>query len=329
MIIVHIILLVVGAAVVLAGANFMTIGSVAVAKKFGVTDFAIGMTLVAFGSSAPDLAVGVLSALKGHTQFAIGNVVGGDTFDGWLVLGVVALIAPVAVSRMVRRIQLPMLLFAYAVVMICANDRFFGSGTVNVFSRSDGALMVICFILIMWICLRKDPRDAGSAYGPKKPIAPLYDKWNKHKILVVTLQIVGGLAALVIGGDLFVDGASGVAKDFHLSQTVMGLTVVALGTSLPDLATSAVAARRKHPGIAVGNIVGSLLMDELLVLGCSALAAPLPMGGMTNFNLLAMMGAGIAFLIFSSASKTHTVNRWEGGFMVAVYAAYIVYVIVG
>lgn len=327
--IVHLLILLVGGVMILAGANFMTLGATAVARRFGVSDFVIGLTLVAFGSSAPDLAVGVLSALKGHTQFAIGNVVGGDTFDGWLVLGVVALIAPVEVSHMVRRIQLPMLLFAYAVIMVCANDRFFGSGSVNVFSRSDGALMVLFFILIMWICLRKDPRGAGPTTGPKHPVAPKNDKWSKRKVIIVSAQILGGLAALAVGGDLFVDGASGVSKDFHLSQTVMGLTVVALGTSLPDLATSAVAARKKHPGIAVGNIVGSLLMDELLVLGCSALAAPLPMGGMTNFNLLAMMGAGIAFLIFACVSKTHRVNRWEGGFMVTAYLAYIVYVIMG
>lgn len=310
---------------ILYGANFMTSGATVVARRFGVSDFVIGLTLVAFGSSAPDLAVGVLSALKGHTQFAIGNVVGSDIFDGWLVTGCVALVAPFAVSRQIRDRQLPMLLLAYIVIIVCANSKVFDQRADNVITRGDGILMLIIFGLMMWMSLTTGKPAAAATSASASPALP---SWTVRQKWLAVAEIVGGLGLLVVGGNLFVNGASGVAKEAHLSETIIGLTVVALGTSLPDLATSVVAARRGHTGIAIGNVVGSCMFDALLVLGCSAVVRPLPLDGVTNLDLSVMIGGGVLFFLIATLSRSHRLGRWVGGIMVGVYVAYITYLVV-
>lgn len=324
MVIVHLLVLIVGASMILYGANFMTSGATAVARRYGVSDFVIGLTLVAFGSSAPDLAVGVLSALKGHTQFAIGNVVGSDIFDGWLVTGCVALVAPFVVGRGVRERQLPMLLLAYVVVTVCANSVVFDGSASNVITRGDGIMMLVVFGLMMWMSLSAKPDGATSPAPSKAP----HPRWSARQRWTAIAEIVGGLSLLVLGGNLFVDGASGVAKEAHLSETIIGLTVVALGTSLPDLATSVVAARRGHTGIAIGNVVGSCMFDALLVLGCSAVVRPLPLDGVSNLDLTVMISGGVLFYLISALRGSHRVGRRVGAVMVVVYAAYITYLVV-
>lgn len=322
MLIVHIIVLIVGAALIIAGASWVTSGASAVARRVGVSDFVIGMTLVALGSSAPDLAVGVISAIKGHTQFAIGNVVGSDTFDGWLVIGVVALIRPLHVDGQLRLTQLPMLIVAYAVIFVCANSIIFGGTAVNVITRGDGILMVLIFALMTWAGLKSGETRVKSHEGAEPSTAVLWRPWRTAGM------ILAGLGMLVGGGDMFVDGASGIAVEAHMSETLIGLTVVALGTSLPDLATSAVAAWRGHTAMAVGNAVGSCLMDALLVLGCSATVCPLPMDGVSNIDLAVMAASAVFFLIVSQCRRDHTVGRWPGAVMVVVYVAYVAWLIV-
>lgn len=321
--IIHLLLLVLGAAMILVGANWMTSGATALARRFGVSDFVIGLTLVAFGSSAPDLCVGIFSALKGHTQFALGNVVGSCIFDGILVVGCVALTRPFVASREVLVHQLPFLLIAYAIVWICANSVALDGLHTNIITRGDGLLMLLFYGLMLWRSLEHGAPGAKiPAPSPKPP-----QKWGRRKWLLVAAQVCGGLGALVWGGSLFVNGASGLALEAHISETVVGLTVVALGTSLPDLATSVVAAWRGRPGIAVGNVVGSCLFDALVVLGASALCCPLPMGGVTNISLLFMAGGAVLFGLFALLSPTRRLNRWEGALLAAIYACYVIFVV--
>lgn len=321
----HILMALLGMGLIIWGANAMTDGSVAVARRLGVSEFLIGATLVALGSSAPDLAIGLLSALKGHTQFAIGNVVGSCTFDGLLVVGAVALIHPFTARKRVVQWQLPCLLVAYAVIIICANDGAIDGAGRNIITRAEGLLMLIVYSLMLWQTLKdKDMPDAPLPSGAPSP-APA-ERWSTKQTVVVWARIVGGLAILVWGGDIFVDGAGGIAREAHISDTVVGLTIVALGTSLPDLATSAVAAWKGHSAMAVGNVVGSCLFDALVVLGASSLACPLPMGGVDTLDLAAMLSGGVLFTLYLALGR-RKVSRWEGAVLVAVYAAYLVHVI--
>lgn len=327
----HIFLALAGAVMILVAANYVTTGSVAVAKRFGVSDFVIGLTLVALGSSAPDLAVGLFSACKGHTQFAIGNVVGSCIFDGILVVGTVALISPFVVGRQMLRWQIPCLLVGYITIIICANDGAIDGFGADIITRAEGLLMLIIFGLMLWQTLHRgaDPDKSISLSGSKPTPTPTAPKrWSTKTTVIVLAEIIGGLAALVWGGNLFVDGAAGIAREAHVSDTVIGLTVVALGTSLPDLATSAVAAWRRHPGIAVGNVAGSCLFDALVVLGASSIAAPLPMGGVGNIDLGVMVGGGLLLLVMSLCSRSRRINRWEGALLVAIYILYTVHVII-
>lgn len=303
----------------------MTNGSVEVAKRYGVSDFMIGATLVALGSSAPDLAIGLFSACKGHTQFAIGNVVGSCTFDGLLVVGATALILPFTGDKSLLKNQLPGLLIAYAVIIICANDGVIDGGGQNIITRAEGILMLIIYGLMLWRTMPAQRRATEKLQTAPRP-APAH--WNAKKTAVVTLQIVGGLGILVWGGNIFVDGASGIAREAHISDTVIGLTVVALGTSLPDLATSAVAAWKGHSAMAVGNVVGSCLFDALVVLGVSSLACPLPMGRVGDVDLAAMLSGGVLFTLFLACNRRRRVGRAEGALLVAIYAAYVVYVVI-
>lgn len=315
---VHIVLLIVGSAMILVGANYFTGAAATVARRIGVSDFVIGLTLVSIGSSAPDLAVGVLSAIRGHTQFALGNVVGSCIFDGLLVVGCVALIHPLQVSRDMIRKQLPYLILSYIIVIVCANS------FPRTITRGDGILMLLFFGMILWQELSQRPNQ--KLEGPAKP-KPVVAALNNKKKILLAVEIIGGLGALVWGGNLFVSGAAGIADEAHISQTVIGLTVVALGTSLPDLATSAVAAWRHNPGIAIGNVVGSCMMDALMVLGCSAIVRPLPLGGVNNIDLGVMTGGAVLLLVFAVMRKCHTVGRWAGALFVALYASYMLWVV--
>lgn len=339
----HIALALAGMAMILVGANGVTAGSVAVARRLGVSDFVIGLTLVALGSSAPDLAVGLTSAIEGHTQFAIGNVVGSCAFDSLLVVGVVALISPFAVDAGVRRWQLPCMLMAFVAVAVCSLDGYIDGGHApNVITRAEGLLLIMFFGIILWQSLKKggsdnsdsshisDTLDMAKAI-PQVPGAPegiVASETGKKITWRAWVYILGGLGLLIWGGNVFVDGAAGIAREAHVSHTIIGLTVVALGTSLPDLATSAVAAWRGHAPMAVGNVVGSCLMDALVVLGASAQARALPLGGVGIADLAVMLSGALLLGLWVWPGKRHRVSRWEGALMCAVYAVYVVYLVV-
>lgn len=308
-----------GLALILLGANGLTDGSAAVAKRFHISDLVIGLTIVAFGTSAPELVISVVSALHGSAEMAIGNVVGSNTFNVLMIVGCTALVLPIKIGEGIMSKEIPLVILASLVLFVCANDVMLDGGTSNVINRSDGLILLAFFLIFMryTFAIAHSGSDE-EAEGQKVKIMPV---WKS------ALFIVGGLAGLIIGGDLFVNGASGIARSLGVSESIIGLTLVAAGTSLPELATSITAALKKKPGIAIGNVIGSNLFNIFFVLGCSATVYPLPMGGINNLDLTVMIASAVLLWLVGWFFRKRTITRAEGALMVACYVAYTAYLI--
>lgn len=335
----NILFLVGGLILILLGANGLTDGAASVAKRFNIPSIVIGLTIVAFGTSAPELTVSVSSALKGSADIAIGNVVGSNIFNTLMIVGCTALFAPIVITRNTLRKEIPLCILASVVLLISANDVFLNKAATNVLNRADGLLLLCFFAIFMGytfaIASHKDtPRtdDLNTKAlnaETSQAVSPIMEEeeikqlpWWKS-----ILYIVGGLAALIFGGQLFVDGATGIARNLGVSESIIGLTLVAGGTSLPELATSIVAALKKNPEIAIGNVIGSNLFNIFFVLGCSASITPLGLSGITNFDLFTLVGSGILLWFFGLFFAKRTITRLEGSVMVLCYIAYTVVLI--
>lgn len=312
--ILDILFLIGGLALILVGANALTDGSAAVAKRFGISDLVIGLTIVAFGTSAPELVISVLSAIGGSAEMSIGNVVGSNIFNVLMIIGCTALVLPIKVERSIMTNEIPLVILSALVLAFCANDILLDGGSANVISRTDGLVLLMFFLIFMRYTfgIAKSGADAGGADAEVKQMPG----WKS------ALFIVGGLAGLIFGGQLFVDGASGIARAWGVSESVIGLTLVAGGTSLPELATSITAALKKNPGIAIGNVIGSNLFNIFFVLGCSSTIIPLPMGNIGNFDMAVLVGSSVLFWLVGWFFRKRTITRLEGALMVACYVAY-------
>ena len=300
-----ILLLVGGLLLILIGANGLTDGAASVAKRFRIPSIVIGLTIVAFGTSAPELAVSVSSALKGSADIAIGNVVGSNIFNTLMIVGCTALFAPIVITRNTLRKEIPLCILSSIALLICANDILLNHATENVISITDG-LLLLCFFAIA---------SGSNGEGQDEEIRQL-------PMCRSILYIIGGLAGLIFGGQWFVEGASNIARSLGVSESIIGLTLVAGGTSLPELATSIVAALKKNPEIAIGNVIGSNLFNIFFVLGCSASITPLRLNGITNFDLWVLVGSGILLWLFGLFFAKRTITRIEGGIMILCYIAY-------
>lgn len=323
--ILDIVWLVVGLVLILAGANFLTDGASSVAKRLGVSDLIIGLTVVAFGTSAPELSISMVAAINHNAELAVGNVIGSNIFNILVIIGITAMVRPIKIQKSVMTTELPMVLLSSIIMLIMGCTIILDGAAANIVTRVDGLFLLIFFLLFMRYTFasarHSDPakRDPQSADGKKL---------SGMSVVRAILYIAGGLAALIWGGDRFVDGATGIARVMGVSEAVIGLTIVAVGTSLPELATSVVAAVKNEPGIAIGNVIGSNIFNVLLVLGASATIAPLPFGNISNIDLLTLVGASVLFLVFGQFFKERTITRVEGGVMFACYIAYTVYLIV-
>ena len=280
-------LLIGGLALILAGANGLTDGSAAVAKRFRISDLVIGLTIVAFGTSAPELVISVLSALNGSAEMAIGNVVGSNIFNALMIIGCTALVLPIKVGEGTMSKEIPLVILSSLVLM-----------------RYTFAIA----------------RNGADEAGEEQKIKEM-PVWKS------VLYIAGGLAGLIFGGQLFVDGASGLARSWGVSESVIGLTLVAGGTSLPELATSVTAALKKNPGIAIGNVIGSNLFNIFFVLGCSATVSPLPMGNINNLDLSVLIASSLLLWLVGWFFRKRTITRLEGALMVGCYVVYTAYLI--
>ncbi len=325
-----ILLLIIGLCLILAGGNYLTDGAQSVARRFGISPLVIGLTVVAFGSSTPDLAVSLFSTIEGKSQLALGDVVGANIFDLLLVVGIMALVSPVPISADMRRISLPMLFLSGVALFVCGDDSLFDS-TPDIVSRTDGIMLMgffIIFLCITWTLAHRR-NDDTRMLRPDRSISQKSETEQRPpmKIWLAIVCIVGGLAALVAGGNWIVDGASGIAHRAGLSEAMIGLTVVAFGSSVPDLATSVIAAVKRQPGIALGNVIGSCIFNALMCIGVCAIARPLDAAHISVVDFGTLMTAGLVIWISGLAGK-RMITRTEGGGLVAAYIAYMVYVII-
>ena len=307
-----------GLVLILLGANYLTDGASSLAKRFKISDLVIGLTVVAFGTSAPELAVSLSSAIKGSADIAIGNVVGSNMFNTLMIVGCTAFFAPIVVTRNTLLKEIPLCILASVALLAISNDMLLDKQPLDVVSRTDGFLLLLFFIIFM-VYTFSIARQHGDEEAEEVKQIPLW---------LSLIYIIGGLAALVFGGNIFVDGATGIARSLGVSESVIGLTLVAGGTSLPELATSVVAALKKNPEMAIGNVVGSNLFNIFLVLGASATITPLNLIGITNFDLLSLVIASVILWFFGVFYKKRTITLVEGTILVVCYIAYTATLIV-
>ena len=301
-----VVLIVVGVALVLFGADRLTEGASALARRMNVPEIIIGLTIVAAGTSAPELFVSLVSALKGTPDLAVGNVVGSNTMNAMLIVGCAAMVAPMTISRSTVKKDIPFSVGASVLLILLAVDSFLG--------RVDGIILLLGFAVFMAYTLMQP--KTGSTDEVQAETSPV---WKN------IVYLVGGLLGLVLGSNLFVDSASSVAYALDISEGVVGLTVVAGGTSLPELATSVVAARKGQSAIAIGNVIGSNVFNILLILGLTATISPMEIEGITTIDMAVML-ISVAFVWMFSFTR-YTVERWEGAVLVGGYLVYLCWLI--
>ncbi len=310
------VLLIVGLVLILGGANYLTDGAAAIARKFGLSDLIVGLTIVAFGTSAPELTISIMSAVEGNTGMAIGNVVGSNIFNTLLIIGAVALARPIHIGKGIMINEIPLVILASVAILAMGCSPWL-DGTAPEISHVNGILLLLFFVIFMRYIFSQAQESKHEQSGQSAGAKPQPGMW------LSAIMVVGGLAALIYGGDLFVDKASAIARSWGVSDAIIGLTIVAAGTSLPELATSLVAAVKGNSGIAVGNVIGSNIFNIFLVLGCAAAVRPLPFGGISMLDLGVLTGSALLFWFFGWFFKTRTITRIEGAIMALCYMLYL------
>lgn len=310
--------LIIGFIALIYGADLLVKGGSSLAKKAGLSTLFIGLTIVSFGTSMPELVVNIFASFRGSNDIAIGNILGSNISNILLILGISSVIYPLAVGKGTVNREIPFALMAGVVLFILANDAFFPGGQASVLHQGDGLILIAFFILFMYytfgIAKSSEQKDEMDVKTFSYPLA--------------TLMIIGGIIGLTVGGNLLVEGAISFAKLFGMSEALIGLTIVAVGTSLPELATSAVAAYRKSSDIAIGNIVGSNIFNIFWILGVSSTIHPLLFSTKLNIDLGLMMLATIFLFSMMYIGKKNILQRWQGSALVGTYVIYIIYLVI-
>ena len=311
----QIILLLVGFVLLIKSADWLVDGASALAKKHNVSDLAIGLTIVAFGTSAPELVVNIFAALQSHDDIVFGNIIGSNNFNLFMILGIAGLITPLAVQHSTVWKEIPFSLIA-VIVLFLLTTVLFGEGNVTL-SRFEGVLLLLLFagfLFYVFKQLKSDPDDLKI----------------EHKQMTTTkiwLLIIIGLAGLVGGGRLVVTNAVEMATALGVSQKIIGLTIVAMGTSLPELATSVVAAMKKNNDIAVGNIIGSNIFNIFLILGLSAVLNPVEYNRGFDTDMILLAAGTVLLFLTMFTGKKKKLDRWEAALLLTIYVAYTVFLI--
>jgi cation:H+ antiporter len=301
------------------GADFLVDGASAIARKFKVSNLVIGLTVVAFGTSTPELFVNILASAKGNSDIAIGNVLGSNICNIFLILGVSAVIYPLSVSKGTVWKEIPFSLLAVIVLGLMVNDRVIDGAASSLLTRIDGLVLLAFFVIFLYYSFG----IAKEIEGLKEHVPVKSPGFTKSFLLVFV-----GLIGLTLGGKWIVDGAVALAKSFGMSESLVGLTIVAIGTSLPELATSAMAAYKKNVEIAVGNVVGSNIFNIFFVLGISATIKPLPFDAKSNWDIGMVILSGLLLFLSMFIGKKRSLDRWEGiGFLV-LYGGYVTFLII-
>lgn len=314
--ILQILILLAGLILILLGANYLVDGSSSVAKKFGLSEFIIGLTIVGIGTSSPEMVVSFMSAFQSKADMAVGNIVGSNIFNTLMILGITALVSPLVITKSNHRKDIPLNIAVTALLIILGlNFTLFGIGN-NEISRLDGALLLVLFAWYLW-----------SSFKSDKPAEDEESQIKEYSNLVSIIMIVGGLAGLIIGGRLFVNSATAIAKAFGVSDKFIAITVMAAGTSMPELATCIVAALKGRGQLALGNVLGSNIANILLILGGAALISPLSFSGMTYVDLGIVLASAILIFISAYTFKKKQLDRIEGTILLLMEIAYMWYLI--
>lgn len=313
--IILILLILIGFTILIKGADFLVEGAISLARRFRVSDFIIGLTLVAFGTSGPELFVNLVASLEKTSGIVIGNILGSNIANVFLVLGVSSIVFPLLASRDTVFRRLPLALLTMAILAILINDHFFLPVSRFSIGRIDGLILLIFFLWFLYHSLRISKIKYEIEAKPIK---------GKYNLLNSVLFVLIGTLGLIIGARLVVENALKLGRIFDLSDSYMGLTVVAFGTSLPELATSAVAAYKRNSDIAIGNVIGSNIFNVCLILGVSALINPLVFGLGDGIDFLVATIAMLLFLLAMALGKRLTLSRWEGAIFFSLYIAYLV-----
>lgn len=314
----YLLLLVVGMVLLIKGADFFVDGSSGIAKKFGIPSLIIGLTLVSLGTSAPEISISINAVLDGSSDMSVGNVVGSNICNIFLILGISAIFTPLVISKDIKNYDIPIMVGLFILLII-----FSFLITPNAINWYEGLIFLLLFISYT-IFLIFRTKNITSIEENKEE--------NKNNIIKCIIFVIIGLAAIIFGGDLVVDNARNIALEFGMSETLVSLTIVAVGTSLPELVTSVVAAFKKEGDIAVGNVIGSCIFNIILILGLASLIAPIGPAIQLNvqniiiFDLIIMFVGGLSLLIISCFSKK--VTRWQGVLFLIIYIAYIVYIVI-
>ena len=311
------ILIIVGFVLLIFGANFLVDGAVALAKRFKVSNLIIGLTIVAFGTSAPELVVNLVAAVNPDTtDIALTNIIGSNTINIFIILGIAALVYPIKSQISSRKFDIPMSLAAPIIIFLlvwCFNDKI---------TRIGGIILLLIFSFFMFVTIRKTLADRNTPDDVQetKPDKP-------KKLWLSYVLILGGLLMLVVAGQIIVNGATKIAESLGISQAIIGLTIVALGTSLPELATSVVAAMKKNSDIALGNVIGSNIFNGFFILGISASVRPLPAYSNMMVDLAMVTLGSLLVLVFVITNKKYEIKRWEGLLLLCIYACYLSWLI--
>lgn len=307
----NLILLLIGLGLVVLGADWLVNGASSIARRAGISDFVIGLTIVGFGTSCPELVVSLTGAIEGNSDISVGNVVGSNIFNALFILGLTALVLPVGMTDKNRRIDIPITL---AVTILLVVLGITGSMSGPVISRWEGVVMLLVFSVYLFYCFKSDSKDEF----PETQQATL----SFPKAIALTLT---GLAGLIFGGDLFVDSATALARQIGVSDKFIAVTILAGGTSLPELATSLTAAIKGKEQLALGNILGSNVFNAMLILGLSSIITPLSFASMTIVDIAALILSSVLLLIWAYTGRRNRIDRGEGAAMLLCYVAYNVF----
>ena len=313
---------IIGLLLIVKGADWLTDGASSIARKFNISTLVIGLTIVAFGTSAPELVVSSMAAVSGETDIAIGNVVGSNIFNTLAIMGITAMIAPVPVKKNNIRYEVPLAIIASVAIFVMANDVLLNGDVSNLISRGEG-IILLCFFAIFlaytFAIARNGIDTNNSSEDANVKVMPV---WKS------TLLFLVGLGCLVFGGDTMVDGASGIASFLGVSQSVIALTIVSAGTSFPELVTSVVAARKGDTDMAMGNVVGSNIFNIFLILGIAATISPLGGGNITmvDYGML-LFSAVVLWTACTWGKEYHKITRTEGTMLALCMIAYYVYIV--
>lgn len=308
---INLILLLIGLGLVVLGADWLVNGASSIARRAGISEFVIGLTIVGFGTSCPELVVSLTGAIEGNSDISVGNVVGSNIFNTLFILGLTALVLPVGMTDKNRRIDIPITLVVTILLVVLGIT---GSMSGPVISRWEGVVMLLVFSVYLFYCFKSDSKDELSETQQAILSFP--------KAIALTLT---GLAGLIFGGDLFVDSATALARQIGVSDKFIAVTILAGGTSLPELATSLTAAIRGKEQLALGNILGSNVFNAMLILGLSSIITPLSFASMTVVDIAALILSSVLLQIWAYTGSRNRIDRWEGAAMLLCYVAYNVF----